>query len=364
MFDLQMIGLKIVHELGTLIEQDVVVIDHNGYVLASTDNTRLNQFHEGSLMAMKRKESVHMTYELTQKLQGVREGMVIPLIIEGSPIGVIGVTGKPEEIEKYGKLVQKITQLFVEDFLRHKEQEREQRLFDFFMVDLLNRNITKELALQRAENLKIDTSLYDRIILIQVGRRFDLKEMSDLRQNQFIHPQIKVMQWSYDKLLLLVPKVSRAHLTETLASLVSKMERIYKVDVQVGVGNTYALEELAQSYEQALLALSSNSKGQKIIYQEDLKLELLLANVSQPTIDEFLARTIGPLVEDTELLENLATWLQSNEPLNDIAETLHIHKNTLKYRLKKIEKLLGVSLNERVHQVELIIAIYLYKKTR
>ena len=215
--------------------------------------------------------------------------------------------------------------------------------------------------MQRAESLKLDIQLYNRIILLQVGRRFDSKEMSDLRQNQAIHPQLKMMQWSYDKLLLLTPKVTRSHLEDALSLFVRKITRIYKTAVQVGVGNVHAMSELNLSYEEALMALTASAAQRQVSFHEDLKLELLLANMPPQVAEDFLQRTIGPIMHDDELLENLATWLESNESLNDIACTLHIHKNTLKYRLKKIEKLLGVSLNERVHQVELMLAIQLYR---
>lgn len=362
MFDLQKIGLKIVHELGTLIEQDVVVIDHNGFIIASTDSTRLNQFHEGSLQAMRSKQVTHMTFELTQVLRGVREGMVMPLIIDDVPIGVIGVTGKLEEIEKYGKIIHKITQLFVEDFLSHQEQERDQRLLELFLIDLLGKHVGKEVILQRANTLKIDTSLYSRVVVLQVERRFEFKEINELCHIQLIHPHLKMVQWSYDQLVFLVPTVTREHLEEALYSFARKIVKIYKTKVMIGVGNETLFEDLAQSYERASLALSTASSNDVIKFEEDLRLELLLTNFPENVSNEYLQRTIGPILFDDELLLNLEAWLHSSESLHEIAEKLHIHKNTLKYRLKKIEKLLNRELNERIHQVELILAIQLYRK--
>lgn len=364
MFDLQVIGFKIVHELAELIEQNVVVIDHNGFIIASTDSKRLNQFHEGSLIAMKRKEVIHMTKQMASSLKGVREGMVMPLVIEGSSIGVIGVTGQPEEIEKYGKLVQKITQLFVVDFLRHQEQARDHRLFELFMIDLLNGNLNEALIMQRAEMLNLDMPLYDRIIILQVGRRFELKEIKELHHIQFIHTQLKIVQWSFDKLVVLVPKVTREHLVQSLQVFLRKMEKIYKTEVLISVGNSHPFTKLNLSYEQALMALNTTVKATQIIFQEDLKLELLLNSLTKETAKEYMYRTLGKILNEEELLQNLEAWLISNDSLHDISETLHIHKNTLKYRLKKIEKILQLDLNERMHQVELILAIQIYRRFR
>lgn len=363
MFDLQMIGTKIVEELGNLIDQNVVVIDHNGFIIASTDTSRMNQFHEGALIAMKNKEVMHMTKELTATLKGVREGMVMPLIIEDTPIGVIGVTGQPSEIEKYGKLVQKITQFFVEDFLMRQEKEREARMFEFFLLDLLNGRVEKSLLEQRAEMLNIDTELYDRVIIIQLNRRIDLKGIDYLKNIQIIHPQLHIFQWSFDKLVLLVPKVSRKHLEETLISFNRKLIKLYSDDVFIGVGNTHTFYQLNDSYHQANIALSAVTKSKPIIFEEDLKLELLLADIEEHKVQNFIKRTIGPLLYEEELIYNLEMWLKSNDPLKEIADVLHIHKNTLKYRLKKIEKLLNIDINNSEHKVELMIAISLYRKS-
>lgn len=362
MFDLQVIGFKIVQELSELIEHNVVVIDHNGFIIASTDGKRLNQFHEGSLIAMKRKEVIHMTKEMATSLKGVREGMVMPLVIEGSSIGVIGVTGQPNEIEKYGKLVQKITQLFVVDFLSHQEQARDHRLFELFMIDLLTGNLNDALIIQRSEMLNLDMSLYDRIIILQVGRRFELKEINELRRIQFIHTQLKIVQWSFDKLVVLVPKVTREHLSQSLQVFLRKIEKIYKTKVIISVGNSQPFTKLSMSYEQALMALNTTVETTQIIFQEDMKLELLLTSLPKEIAKEYMHRTLGQILNDEELLQNLEGWLVSNGSLHDIAESLHIHKNTLKYRLKKIEKILQLDLNERIHQVELILAIQIYRK--
>ena len=43
------------------------------------------------------------------------------------------------------------------------------------------------------------------------------------------------------------------------------------------------------------------------------------------------------------------------------AEQLHIHKNTLKYRIKKIEQLLNVNLHSTRDQTSLYIALLLHK---
>ena len=362
MFDLQMIAPKIVKELGVLIDKNIVIIDHNGFIIASTDATRVNQFHEGALLAIKQKTAVHMTKELAVTLSGVREGMIMPLIIEDTPIGVIGITGLPSEIEKYGKLVHKITQLFVEDFLTRQEKEQKTRVFEYFLIDLLNGTAEVELLEQRAESLNVDTSLYNRIIVMQVERRFELNELESMRNMHLIHPRLQIIQWSFDKIVLLVPNVTRKHLEETLRLFSRKLEKVFKVPFYIGVGNTQNFFNLHLSLQQAMTSLLATSTQQRLVFEEDLKLELLLAEIHEQKAHDYLQRTIGAILHEEELIENLEAWLKNNGSLTEIAESLYIHKNTLSYRLKKIEKILNLELSDTMRKVELTVAIYLYRK--
>ncbi len=365
MFDLQIIGAKIVDELKKLIDKDVVVIDHNGFIIASTDFTRINQFHEGSIIAMNNKQVMNMTEELSKKLKGVREGMVMPLIIEDTPIGVIGVTGQPSEIEKFGKLVQRITELFVEDFLTRQEKERDARMFEFFLLDLLNGRIEKEVLSQRVEMLGIETDLYNRVIILKVERRFEYNEIDFLSSIQTIHPKLRITQWSFDKLIMLVPNVSREQLEKGLWTLKSKIEKRYKTQVYIGVGDRENFYNLHESYSKATIALTTAVADHvEVVFEEDLTIDLLFSDIEDYKIHKFLERTIQPIIPDEELLLNLEKWLNSNASLQEIANDLHIHKNTLKYRLKKIEKLLNVDLNHSKIKLDLKLAIYLYRKMK
>ncbi|RKQ15781.1 CdaR family transcriptional regulator [Ureibacillus endophyticus] len=364
MFDLQKIGTKIVEELKKLIDQDVVIIDHNGFIIASTEVARINQFHEGSLLAMKNKEVTIMTYELSKTLKGVREGMVMPLIIEDTPIGVIGVTGEPSEIEKYGKLVQRITELFVEDFLARQEKERDARMFEFLLLDLLNSRVEKDILAQRIEVMGIDPEVYNRIVIVKVDRRFEYHEIDFLLSVQTIHPKLRMAQWSFDKLIMLIPKVSREQLKNGLLTLIKNIETRYKTELHIGVGNCEDFYNLHESYKKSLIALSTAiSEGVELIFEEDLTIELLLSDIDEYKIQTFIERTIKPIIKDEELLLNLEKWLNSNSSLQEIANDLHIHKNTLIYRLKKIENLLNVDLTKSKNKLDLNLAIYLYRKS-
>ncbi|WP_075617730.1 CdaR family transcriptional regulator [Paenisporosarcina indica] len=347
MFDLQVLGDQIVMELSTLIEQSVIVTDKNGFVIASKDPTRLNSYHEGASISMKSHKELHITAEMCDKLQGVRQGIVLPIVISKKPIGVIGITGTPLEIEKYAKLVRKVAELFVTEFMMRQEKERGIREIEFFIFDLFTTENSMDSIEKRATLLDIDISLYNRVAIIQTFKQFEITDIENLLHIQTIHPDLKIVRWGLEKLVLLIPIISKNHLQAGLENLALKIQRISKQQVYIGVGETKEFNELAQSFQQAEIGTAISSRQNKIIFEEDLKLELLYYSIPKEIKSEFLRRTIEPLLAEEELLQNLEVWLYKKGSLQEIADELHIHKNTLKYRLNKIENILGIDLNDK-----------------
>ena len=56
---------KIVREVRRLITENIIIINIEGVIIASTDTERIGQFHEGALRANKRKPS-----SLQKKMKG------------------------------------------------------------------------------------------------------------------------------------------------------------------------------------------------------------------------------------------------------------------------------------------------------
>src|SRR5690606_36064806 len=89
-------------------------------------------------------------------------------------------------------------------------------------------------------------------------------------------------------------------------------------------------------------ALKASEKKRTIVFYVDLILELLLQEISFDAKKEFLAKTLLPIFEDDELMETLKVYLQENQSMKETAHRMHIHKNTLHYRLKQIKEKTGI----------------------
>src|SRR5690625_1559848 len=97
----------LVNEVTNLINENVIITNEKGVIVASTETRRIGDYHEGAYLAMKSQQKMVMTEQLTKQLKGVRKGIVLPIVIENQPFGVIGITGDPEKVEAYGRIVQR-----------------------------------------------------------------------------------------------------------------------------------------------------------------------------------------------------------------------------------------------------------------
>ena len=118
---------EIVNAVKEVVDKDINFIDENGIIIGSTDKERLNTFHEAGYQAIKTLTNVIV--EGSSKYEGSKSKINYPIKINNEAIGVIGITGEPNEISRYGFLVTKITEVFIkEQQLNYKFEADKQRI--------------------------------------------------------------------------------------------------------------------------------------------------------------------------------------------------------------------------------------------
>ncbi|RMX04931.1 PucR family transcriptional regulator [Corticibacter populi] len=95
-------------------------------------------------------------------------------------------------------------------------------------------------------------------------------------------------------------------------------------------------------------------------------LELLSAVRDRQLLDRFVAAVLGALIHDDGrhspvLMPTLEAWLQCNGNLALAAQRLQVHRNTLGYRLQRIETLTGRSLGDHHHRLDLTVALMIWR---
>ncbi|MGW0710647.1 helix-turn-helix domain-containing protein [Streptomyces sp. NPDC002643] len=131
------------------------------------------------------------------------------------------------------------------------------------------------------------------------------------------------------------------------------------------IGPTVPLTEAARSLRWACRALGLMGRGilprQGVVHCAD-HLSTLLLHGDEPLLATLRSRVLAPLDSVAEgargrLAETLLAWLLSGSNVPDVATRLHIHPQTVRYRLRQLEKLFGPALHDPDTRLDLILAL-------
>lgn len=123
-----------------------------------------------------------------------------------------------------------------------------------------------------------------------------------------------------------------------------------------GIGkHTNNLRTLYKGYEEAKNVAKINrlirNDNVHIRYSEVGLYRLLLGIENKDLIKEFHDDTIGELevydkVNETDYVELLISYFENNCKINETAKNLYVHRNTVNYKINKIEEILDLNLSD------------------
>lgn len=146
-------------------------------------------------------------------------------------------------------------------------------------------------------------------------------------------------------------------------------EQFPSTNFHLGIGRwKNGLEQVYLSAKEAnecLKFLSNFSVNEKILCYSDLGLYRLLLQNSEEQIIDFIYDQLRPLIKESkgknrEFIETLNTYIKNNMNVKVTAEKLHVHPNTLHYRLNRIQKILNCDFGDSHQLLNLQMALELY----
>ena len=122
----------------------------------------------------------------------------------------------------------------------------------------------------------------------------------------------------------------------------------------IGVGGMFRhFEDVSVSYQQASAALRMsslfNSKGFVHSYREFLLVKML-EDISETKLEEYLSILLEgdarELLKDEDMVNTAEEFLENSLNVSETSRNLYMHRNTLMYRLDKIERVMGLNLRK------------------
>ena len=364
---------QIIDSLKTICDHDINFIDENGNIYASTDPIRVGDYHEGGFRAAQTGEIVRITED--QPDSDMRKGINMPVRHHGKTLAVIGITGEPEEVERYAALIRRIALLLIREHDIDIRDRAAGRQTDYLVRALIFKERLDAEYRDYVLGLHGITSVAGRwrTVVFDTGRQNNTgRQTAANRQNDagrqtaagrqntsaknpFRPDHYEAEDTIAETLQTLADQMENClftHLPPYLYVMITKEETIrrhaaefdnlaaaFSERITIGIGSAETFSRQSRSYENARLAAGSSREYGRPVWIEDLDIEVLLHMVPKAAADYFVLKTLGELKEED--LDLLRTYYACNMSLQETADRLFLHKNTLQYRLNRIRKITG-----------------------
>lgn len=340
----------IVQEMKKIINKNINYIRTDGKIIASTDPKRVGDYHEGAKRVASSKAMLIIEYD--GQYAGTKKGINLPVSFNNEIIGVIGISGEKEEVEKYGQIIKKMTEILIKDSYMQAREEWELE-FEKIMLEklLLGENQIQD-TLVLSERLKEFSAQEDGIVL---SLSFQQKNKEDFHRWKQILDGIKMITkknqgylMSNRSLISILFFRKKREDLERILEKITAMTEEEKEEFHIGIGERkQEILNLKDSYQESMLSLEWAIKVKKsYIFYEDMKLEILVNSLEEKVKENYKKRIFQSLspeeIEDCRSL--LFCYEKNNGSLDRTAKELFIHKNTLQYKIYRLRDKIGLDI--------------------
>lgn len=354
---------EIATDLGAIVGLHVLITDRDGVIIGSADPSRVGHLHDPSLEVMATLEPATTTAQQARVLH-VRPGITWPIVIAGKPVGTVGLAGSPRTVYRFGLIVQRQIEILVrESELLRSKLLREQALRDvvrdiaFFDAD----TITPATLTSYAAELGVDLRLPRVAIVIDHPASIPAPAMLRLAREAFNGPQDLVAELGPARVAVLHRLRNDP---ETTCNLLVEQARLrHDSPISIGIGEVADdVPRLHGSYEDASAAARlgpATASTSHVFTIGRLRVHQVLDSTGRHAQTRFVGSLLGELPAAANWPEARATliaWAESGFNLVRAAELLHIHRNTLLYRLDKLSQQCGQPVRESATGIALYLA--------
>ncbi|MBM7704275.1 sugar diacid recognition domain-containing protein [Metabacillus iocasae] len=366
---------EIVTRTMDIIPYNINVMNEHGVIIGSGEHDRVDHIHDGAMLVIQKQETLIIHHKQAKKLKGVKPGINLPILFQDKMVGVVGITGIPAEVKNYGKLVKMTAEMLLQQAFLLESMQWKERVKEEVMNELLNNaSVPHSAIVDRANMIGIDLSIRRVAVIIQLTIKETNQDHHKLRKSivaslQSVLTEADLLSdFSFPTLVLL----KRIHLKEQswnrsftlteLTHLQTMLNQHKDITYKIAMGHDSAV--VSESFQRAKQTLQTGCAlfPEKSLYDYfDMSLPVLLSQLpSKSELQSFFSLLVAQ-DENGELQETLTSFIEQNGELNRVADSLFIHRNTLRYRLDKIKKLTGKDPKHTKELFELYISMLLYR---
>ncbi len=339
--------------LKAIARVDMCVLDIDGNVLATT-------FDEAAQLMMDTKGFIDSPAE-SQVVSGCQFFKVFD---EQQLEYVLLAKGDGDDVYMIAKIacfqIQNLLVAYKERF--NKDNFIKNLLLDnFLLVDIYN----------RSKKLHIEAQRPRLVYIIRIDRDKDGSELESVR-SLFSGKQGDFVTTVDEKNIILVKEVAPDYTEEQLYKIAESIEGAFvggsKRNLHIAYGTVVKdIKEVSKSYKEAKMALDVGEiffENKQIIAYSALGIGRLIYQLPLPLCRMFIQEVFQdkkPDEFDEETISTINKFFENSLNVSETSRQLYIHRNTLVYRLDKLEKSTGLDLRVFEDAITFKIALMVVK---
>lgn len=383
---------KAVKAVSDTLPFPISLSDEHGYIIGDTNASRIGTLHNPSMEVIKANEVITFTEEKAIGMENVLPGVAVPLNFDNKPVGVLGIIGNPNEVESYAYLVKKYVEIMWQETIRVQIENLDaMTLESFVQYVLLNKTVDQDQLNHYCQLLDVDSSSNRACIVVDIGNF--LLENVQAKQKAFLPEQLKrtlldCVVRAFDeslnnicaflntkRIVLMKSFGNETGFVQFMDEFTNRSEHLQKMfeiysieEMTISSGNMCSsIENVNESYQEADFLIKFGQEHSitpqiYTYYSWDILHKMLPYSIDE-NMQKILDQRINTLVNNDDFLEladNFVTYCNHNMNISKAAKALYIHRNTLIYRLKKIDRIAELDTSSFEHCIVLYFVLKMY----
>lgn len=242
---------------------------------------------------------------------------------------------------------------------------------DNFIKNLLLDNLLLVDIYNRAKKLHIDTDVRRVVFIVETNRDKDGNELEKIR-SVFGGKSKDFVTAVDEKNIIVVKEVAENESYNDLGRTADVIVNLFRTDADTDVHVAYGtivneIKEVSRSYKEARMALDVGKiffEDKDVIAYSTLGIGRLIYQLPIPLCKMFIKEIFdgkSPDDFDEETLTTINKFFENSLNVSETSRQLYIHRNTLVYRLDKLQKFTGLDLRVFEDAITFKIALMVVK---
>ena len=349
MLDIPMIT-KIAQKLQIHISGGLMICDASGRIVVSSNPEQTGSLNLLAIQCLNLNGPVSTVTDPAHPNQF--SGTAAPLRYHNSRIGALVLPDSAPDSGKLAAILSSAAEMMYEELLtsrslHNQTQERDQFLFEWLHMQLPYHTTFQK----RGERLGIDISSTRTILVTDPVTP----------EYAFLSPMLHKLL-SPDDFTVSLSQTSELILIREQDDFEKRLHRILSVLAPLPSGLCRGQLCLNTGYQTALECLNLGRllfPGRKCFDYDFMKTALALSHLNLPGLENDFS-VLKEKGANAELAETVIAWIRCSGNIQKLSKELHLHRNSIPYRIRRIRELCGKDLNNAYDQMALFASYIRY----